>query len=64
MVLRLEDGEAVKHFFVENQINYHTTMSEIICGYEETEQFYFLMERNVSFQQFIDFLKNSGIIDE
>ena len=60
---------AIKYFFVplNNQVNYHTTMSEIICSYtkdEETEQFYFLMERNVNFQQFNDFLKNSRIIDE
>ena len=42
-------------------------MSEIICSYtkdEETEQFYFLMERNVNFQQFNDFLQNSRIKDE
>ena len=42
-------------------------MSEIICSYKinnQPEQSYFLMERNASFQQFIQFLHSSSIIDQ
>ncbi|MFO0468699.1 MAG: ZZ-type zinc finger protein [Bacteroidota bacterium] len=42
-------------------------MSEIICSYKinnQPEQSYFLMERNASYQQFIQFLHSSSIIDQ
>lgn len=41
-------------------------MAEIICAYKidnQSEQSYFLMERNASFLQFIQFLQSSSIID-
>jgi hypothetical protein len=41
-------------------------MSDIICSYKkdnEMEQSYFLMERNTSFLQFLQFLYSSSIID-
>ena len=41
--------------------------SEIICSYKfdnQPEQSYFLMDRNASFLQFIQFLHSSSIIDQ
>ena len=41
-------------------------MCDIICSYEkndENEQSYFIMDRNASFLQFIQFLQSSTIID-
>jgi hypothetical protein len=42
-------------------------MSDITCSYKidnQTEQSYFLMERNASFLQFVQFLHSSSIIDQ